>query len=349
MPKKSSLFSCVAVPTEKLEISLRIINPITKISKLTEEKLELINKLEISNEEKHLLRDIFCKGKIFFKNFKKLNEKEKILLSLMSGITKLIDEEFINEKKIVATTENLKELIEKYKTENEKIDWNKFQTIPPLPPTIFEAPIQPKNSSENSAVLQELKAKQNLKKNIKEIPESMQIDKLKNVPSVFAIKTENLDRTRLKPISLEKEKSSELEKEEPSEFALAFDEFQKNKIKKQEENLKLEWLNKVSNYEKVRLSQIDLDLQLRRLEALRRHISSSEFNALEFEIIENACMNSQVPVCQNINTFSIIEEELDNKTIKYQAPLSLHFKSANESINANDKLIIVEAILKPTA
>lgn len=138
-------FNCIASPKEKIEITpiLNQINPISEIPALTEEILKIINNLEISNEKKNLLEEVFRKGKILFENFSKLNQNEKILLSYISGITKLFNKE--ESPKDISL---LVELINLYVLKTKKIEWNKFSPIAPIPPaTPLIVPVQTHNSN----------------------------------------------------------------------------------------------------------------------------------------------------------------------------------------------------------
>lgn len=309
--------------------------------KIKEMAISVPIKLELSTDEQQILTVEIVNKKQILNNLSEKTKQEADLLSLINSILKIYE----TTPQSFDKTRFLKAVILEYKKNSEKIDWNKFQTIPPLPPTILEAPIQPKNSYEISPFLQELKAKQNLEKNKKEIQESMRIDKLKNVPVVLAIKPEDLDRTRLKPISPDKEEPSELEKEESSEFALAFDEFQKNKIKKQE--VKLEktatissnpgqiFQQKENNVPKV-LTRTKEEVISKRIEIrvtkIEPLLSPEEFSNREFEIAEKI-------TGEEAFRLSVVPEVCDSVT-----SISMHFKSVSDSAPR-----IVEAILKPSS
>lgn len=94
----------------------------------------------------------------------------------------------------------------------------------------------------------------------------------------------------------------------------------------------------ISNYEKIRLSQVELDLELKRLEALKPHVSLEKFSDLEFEIIEKSCTSSPLQKCGMVSSLkpTIEEENLEDKIEKFQTS-SRHFK-----VNSNLPRIVGE-------
>ena len=84
---------------------------------------ELINNLEISNDEKESLKEIFTKASILFKNESKINKEEKTLLLFTISIKKSLEKkEPIKDKNIKFLKEHIAEYAEKIK----KIDWNQY-------------------------------------------------------------------------------------------------------------------------------------------------------------------------------------------------------------------------------
>ncbi|MEN9916540.1 MAG: hypothetical protein RLY40_472 [Pseudomonadota bacterium] len=220
MPKKIKfgLFSCAAVQKEKIEISIRIIDPISEIPELTEETSELIDSLDISYENKKLLKEIFQIGNLLLKNFSKLNEKEKDLLSLSKGVTKLIVKEFINKEKILEKTEGLEELINKWNVDIKQIDWNKFKSRPPTPSTTLVAPAQAQHSAGISSFSERL-LEVKLKK-IGATQEPTQPAEAKNnqlpIPNLIQIQTA---KQHLKSINNKKEPQKPKETAQQNDFA----------------------------------------------------------------------------------------------------------------------------------
>ncbi|TLY47442.1 MAG: hypothetical protein E6K54_05965 [Gammaproteobacteria bacterium] len=321
MPKKIkktkslSLFGCFRSPIEKEEMLISKPNTLndleTQTLKEVKQKIAMIEKLEKTYEQQHLLA--------LMKSIKNFSEKEKTFekIGILQGMIAMYEEK--------------------------KTDWNKF---PSIPSAVLVAPIQ--NTPKISLFQQQLQIQATKLKPVNkiELQEDRQITKQENGQVVLVLKPDDLARNKLKPVqssvmSNKKEGLSELDKLLAKRKVISEN---INTVNTDNVTCKTEALLK-SNV--VCLSKEE---ELDNFEFFEKVCSASGFSNNEFDspsrfinalskILEDTTLMDELDeLLKNLQEF--LYEPENEQTRSSQTSVSMHFKPTN------DKPIIVEETLK---